>query len=80
MRRHVPESPRWLVTHGWGRQADAADRQAVDGSKKPKLSIFCAFPWNKRLSRTRARRNRIESAQPELQSDEVENFLRNVAA
>jgi MFS family permease len=23
MRRHVPESPRWLVTHGWGRQADA---------------------------------------------------------
>ena len=23
MRRHVPESPRWLVTHGWGQQADA---------------------------------------------------------
>jgi MFS family permease len=23
MRRHVPESPRWLVTHGFGRQADA---------------------------------------------------------
>src|ERR1700738_1984831 len=23
MRRHVPESPRWLVTHGFARQADA---------------------------------------------------------
>ena len=23
LRRHVPESPRWLVTHGWGQQADA---------------------------------------------------------
>jgi MFS family permease len=23
MRRYVPESPRWLVTHGWRRQADA---------------------------------------------------------
>jgi MFS family permease len=23
MRRHVPESPRWLVTHGFGRRADA---------------------------------------------------------
>ena len=24
LRRHVPESPRWLVTHGWGREAAAA--------------------------------------------------------
>jgi MFS family permease len=23
MRRHVPESPRWLVTHGWQQRADA---------------------------------------------------------
>ena len=23
MRRHVPESPRWLVTHGFARQANA---------------------------------------------------------
>jgi MFS family permease len=23
MRRYVPESPRWLITHGWRRQADA---------------------------------------------------------
>jgi len=23
LRRYVPESPRWLVTHGWNRQADA---------------------------------------------------------
>jgi MFS family permease len=26
MRRHVPESPRWLITHGWSAQADETIR------------------------------------------------------
>jgi MFS family permease len=42
MRRHVPESPRWLITHGWTQKADAtiADieqrvRAHTDGELEP---------------------------------------------
>src|SRR5262249_13383799 len=39
MRRAVPESPRWLVTHGWGEQADATvadiERRVIADTRAP---------------------------------------------
>jgi MFS family permease len=39
MRRYVPESPRWLVTHGWRQQADATitdiERHVVRSTGQP---------------------------------------------
>ncbi len=39
MRRHVPESPRWLVTHGWGHEAEATvadvERRVTEDTGEP---------------------------------------------
>jgi MFS family permease len=39
MRRHVPESPRWLVTHGWGEQAEATvadiEQRVIESTRAP---------------------------------------------
>lgn len=39
LRRHVPESPRWLVTHGYGREAQATvrdiEQRVEQGAREP---------------------------------------------